>query len=98
MQRYSAEPHVNVGSGQDIPILDLARLVCEVVGFTGEIRCDLTKPDGTPRKLMSGAVLQAMGWRPRIGLREGVAGVYGERATATLRNVPPHREHDAASR
>jgi len=77
MQRYSGHAHVNVGSGEDIAILDLARLVCEVVGFTGEIRTDTSKPDGTMRKLMSGERLKAMGWTPRVGLREGVAAVYG---------------------
>lgn len=76
MQDYSGDEHVNVGSGEDIPIYDLARLVCEVVGFEGEIVCDTTKPDGTPRKLMSGDKLRQMGWRPRIELREGIAGAY----------------------
>ena len=57
-------------------VLDLARLVCEVVGFTGEIRTDPSKPDGTMRKLMSGETLKAMGWAPRVGLEKGVAGVY----------------------
>jgi GDP-L-fucose synthase len=78
MQRYSGDEHVNVGSGQDIAIADLARLVCEVVGFTGAIRQDLGKPDGTPRKLMSGAKLAAMGWGPRIGLRDGIAAAYAD--------------------
>jgi len=76
MQRYSDEEHVNIGSGQDIAIVDLARMVCEVVGFVGEIRHDLSKPDGTPRKLMSGAKLAALGWSPRIGLRDGIASAY----------------------
>jgi len=76
MQRYSDEEHVNVGSGQDIAILELARMVCELVGFTGEIRHDQDKPDGTPRKLMSGAKLAALGWSPRIGLREGIDSAY----------------------
>lgn len=80
MQRYSGHDHVNVGSGEDIAILDLARLVCEVVGFTGEIRTDTSKPDGTMRKLMSGETLKGMGWAPRVGLREGVAAVYGAAA------------------
>ena len=76
MQVYSGESHVNVGSGEDLPIIDLARLVAEVVGFEGEIVRDTTKPDGTPRKLMSGEKLRALGWRPRIGLREGLADAY----------------------
>lgn len=84
MQRYSGHDHVNVGSGEDIAILDLARLVCEVVGFTGEIRTDPSKPDGTLRKLMSGETLKAMGWTPRVELREGVAGVYGTWRGETL--------------
>ncbi|MES2834794.1 MAG: GDP-L-fucose synthase [Pseudomonadota bacterium] len=76
MKSYSDAGHVNVGSGKDIAIIDLARLVCEVVGFDGEVRTDPSKPDGTPRKLMSGAKLQAMGWRPQVGLADGIAAAY----------------------
>ena len=76
MQEYSGEQHVNVGSGKDIAIAELARLVCEVVGFRGDIRCDTSKPDGTPRKLMSSERLNAMGWQPKVGLREGIAATY----------------------
>lgn len=76
MQRYSGHAHVNVGSGEDIAILDLARLVCEVVGFTGEIRTDPSKPDGTMRKLMSGETLKAMGWRSDRTLRDGLDSTY----------------------
>ena len=54
----------------------LTRLVAEVVGFSGEIALDASKPDGTPRKLMDGSKLAALGWRPRIGLREGIADAY----------------------
>ena len=72
LQRYSGDEHVNVGSGEDITILDLARLVCEVVGFKGEIRTDPSKPDGTMRKLMSGAKLKSMGWAPKISLLDGL--------------------------
>jgi GDP-L-fucose synthase len=76
MQIYDGEEHVNVGSGVDIPIADLARLVMAVVGLDGELRHDLSKPDGTPRKLMSGDKLAALGWRPTIPLEEGVRSVY----------------------
>ena len=76
MQVYSEAEHINVGSGEDLPIIELARLVCEVVGFEGDIVCDTTKPDGMPRKLMSGARLASLGWKPRIGLREGLADAY----------------------
>jgi GDP-L-fucose synthase len=73
---YSEAQHINIGSGEDLPINELARLVCDVVGFRGEITHDTTKPDGTPRKLMSGERLRGLGWRPRIGLREGLADAY----------------------
>ncbi len=76
LKNYSGDEHVNVGSGEDITILDLTRLVCKVVGFEGEIVRDLTKPDGTPRKLMNADKLRNMGWKPRIGLEEGIAATY----------------------
>lgn len=76
LQTYSGDRHVNVGSGTDIAIGDLARLVAEVVGFRGRIANDLSKPDGTPRKLMSADTLRAMGWAPRIPLKEGIREVY----------------------
>ncbi|SMF51065.1 GDP-L-fucose synthase [Xaviernesmea oryzae] len=76
MKTYSDDMHVNVGSGKDITILELAELVSRVVGFKGRIAHDLTKPDGTPRKLMSADKLRGLGWTPRIGLQEGVASAY----------------------
>jgi len=59
-----------------VTIRELATLVCEVVGFTGELVFDTTKPDGTPRKLLDTGKLTALGWRPRIALREGLAETY----------------------
>lgn len=76
MKCYSDDDHINVGSGSDISIKDLATLVARVVGFDGDIDFDSSKPDGTPRKLMSTAKLDALGWRPRIGLEEGIAETY----------------------
>ncbi|WPE20577.1 GDP-L-fucose synthase [Shinella zoogloeoides] len=76
MKNYSGDGHINVGLGEDVTILELTRLICKVVGFTGEIVHDLSKPDGTPRKLMSAAKLRALGWNPRIGLEEGIADAY----------------------
>lgn len=76
LKNYSGDGHVNVGSGEDIPILDLARLVASVVGFEGEIRNDPTKPDGTPRKLMDVSTLFGTGWRPRYDLRAGLEQTY----------------------
>jgi GDPmannose 4,6-dehydratase/GDP-L-fucose synthase len=68
--------HINVGTGTDIAILDLARLVARVTGYEGRIATDPTKPDGTMRKLMDVSRLADMGWRARIGLEEGVAETY----------------------
>ncbi|MBY2914404.1 GDP-L-fucose synthase [Rhizobium leguminosarum] len=76
LKNYSDAQHVNVGSGEDIEIIELARLVCRVVGYEGKIAHDLSKPDGTPRKLMSTDKLKNMGWKPRISLEEGVRAVY----------------------
>ncbi|PTS83262.1 GDP-fucose synthetase, partial [Caulobacter sp. HMWF009] len=76
MKSYSGDTHVNVGSGEDLTILELATLVAEVVGFEGRIVTDPSKPDGTPRKLMSADRLRSEGWTPRIALRDGIASTY----------------------
>ena len=76
MRNYSDDSHVNVGSGSDLSIMELARLVARIVGFKGAIVTDPTKPDGTPRKLMSSARLAAMGWKPSIPLERGLASTY----------------------
>ncbi|MGY6629347.1 MAG: GDP-L-fucose synthase [Oceanicaulis sp.] len=76
MKVYSGADHVNVGSGEDLTIEALARLVMEVVGFEGALEKDLAKPDGTPRKLMSADRLRALGWSPKIGLRDGLKDAY----------------------
>jgi GDP-L-fucose synthase len=67
---------VNVGSGEEVSILQLARMIAEVVGFTGEIKTDTSRPDGTPRKLTELSLLRSTGWQPRISLREGLARTY----------------------
>ncbi|MDO8287586.1 MAG: GDP-L-fucose synthase [Parvibaculum sp.] len=76
LKSYSNTEHVNVGSGEDLTIFELATAVCRVVGFSGDIVCDTTKPDGTPRKLMSASKLRAMGWEPKIDLVEGLRSTY----------------------
>lgn len=73
---YSEESPVNVGCGQDISIMEVARLIAAVVGFEGTIMCDLSKPDGTPRKVLDTKKLNGLGWFPSIELREGIASVY----------------------
>jgi len=76
MRNYSAEEIVNVGVGQDISVLELARLIAKVVGFEGEIKTDPTKPDGAPRKLLDVARLNTMGWRASIDLKDGLREAY----------------------
>jgi GDP-L-fucose synthase len=76
MKAYSGPVPVNVGSGTDETIHDIARMVCAAVGFEGEIVQDTSKPDGPPRKLMSNDRLRDLGWSPAIGLPEGIADTY----------------------
>jgi GDP-L-fucose synthase len=90
MQNYSEEQFINVGSGEDLTIRELAGLVAEVVGFSGSIVTDPSKPDGTPRKLMDVSRLKALGWAPRIRLHEGIQRTYGEfRATHATKDATP---------
>ncbi|MCB0543665.1 MAG: GDP-L-fucose synthase [Saprospiraceae bacterium] len=76
MQRFEEPGFINVGVGEDISILELAQLVKRIVGYEGAIEHDLDKPDGTPRKLMDVGKLHALGWKAKIGLEEGIRGVY----------------------
>lgn len=87
MKTYSDGLHVNVGSGEEISILDLTRLVMDVLGHDGEIVMDPTKPDGTPRKLMDNSRLKAMGWTPQVPLREGIARAYAAFLGGDGRNI-----------
>ena len=76
LKGYSDHGHVNVGCGEDISILELVKLVNQIVGFEGEIVHDLSKPDGTPRKLLDTAKLTGLGWTPSIPLEQGIAATY----------------------
>lgn len=76
MQNYSGTQHVNIGTGKDLSIKDLALLIKEIVGFTGDIQHDLSKPDGTPRKLMDVGFLHSLGWKHSIELEQGIRMVY----------------------
>lgn len=78
MLNYNEEGLVNVGVGEDISILELAQLVQKIVGYTGEIQLNTSKPDGTPRKLMDVSKINAMGWKASISLEQGIAMVYEE--------------------
>jgi GDP-L-fucose synthase len=78
MNHYDEPGLVNVGTGEDLSILDLARLISRIVGYDGGIHNDPTKPDGTPRKLMDVSKLKSMGWQAKIHLEEGVRSVYAE--------------------
>ncbi len=76
IEHYDGDEHVNVGTGEDISIRELADLVADVVGFQGTIEWDATKPDGTPRKLLDVTRLNGLGWSPAISLREGITATY----------------------
>lgn len=79
MKHYNEEGFVNIGTGEDLSIKELAEMIKEIVGYSGEIRWDTTKPDGTPRKLMDVSKLHSLGWKASIGLKEGIASVYKEK-------------------
>src|SRR5262249_1537093 len=76
MREYDQPEIVNIGWGEDLTVRELAERVGETVGFRGKIVFDASKPDGTPRKLLDTSKLTALGWRPRIGLREGLDSAY----------------------
>jgi GDP-L-fucose synthase len=77
MAHYSEEPHVNIGTGRDVTIAELAVAIARVIGWQGKFRYDLSKPDGTPRKLLDVSKLTALGWRAKTPLEQGLAQAYG---------------------
>ena len=76
LEKYDSPEIINIGCGEDVTICELAELVCEVVGFDGELVWDKTKPDGMPRKLLDVTRIRALGWQPTISLRKGIAQTY----------------------
>lgn len=84
MQEFNEEGFVNVGTGEDLSIKELAEMIKEIVGFTGELRFDSSKPDGTPRKLMDVSKINEMGWKHKISLKEGISRVYEEMKDLTF--------------
>ena len=71
-------PLINMGYGEELSIAELAKVTSEVVGYTGEVRFDTAKPDGTPRKILDSSRLLALGWHPKVGLKEGIARTYAD--------------------
>jgi GDP-L-fucose synthase len=76
LEKYDSPEIINVGCGEEISIRELAELICDVIGFDGELAWDTTKPDGTPRKLLDVTRLHNLGWQATIPLREGIAQTY----------------------
>jgi GDP-L-fucose synthase len=76
MNTYDEEPILNIGSGEEISILNLAKLIQEIVGYEGALVFDASKPDGTPRKLLDNGKIESLGWKPSIQLREGIKATY----------------------
>ena len=76
LEQYDSSEIINVGCGEDISIRELAQLICDVVGFRGELKWDGSKPDGTPRKLLDISRIKDLGWEPTIALRDGIARLY----------------------
>lgn len=82
MNNYSGAGFVNIGTGEDITIRDLALLIGEITGYDGELRFDSSKPDGTPRKLLDVSKIHQLGWKHRISLRQGIETVYKDYANS----------------
>ncbi len=99
MENYDEYQHINCGAGSEISIRELAGMVKNVVGFEGQLIFDLSKPDGTPRKLMDSSRIMEMGWRPTIPLRQGIEGAYKWflNYEASARSVRSSREPALAS-
>ena len=76
MDEYESPEIINIGTGEDVTIRELAELVQQVVGYEGEIEWDSEKPDGTPRKLLSVSRLKSLGWTPKVSLEDGIRGAY----------------------
>jgi GDP-L-fucose synthase len=89
MEAYSEPEQINIGTGEELTIAALARLIADVVGFRGELVFDRAKPDGTPRKLMDSAKLASLGWRPRIALKEGLVQAYWAFVSASASSPRP---------
>ncbi|PYK13935.1 MAG: GDP-fucose synthetase [Verrucomicrobia bacterium] len=88
LEKYDSSEVINIGCGEDISIRELAQLICDVVGFDGELVWDPTKPDGVPRKLLDVTKVSALGWRPSIPLRQGIVQTYNWFLKNVARSTP----------
>lgn len=86
-EKYDSSMHLNIGSGQDLSIKELAELVAEIAGYKGEIKWDSSKPDGTPRKVLDVTKAKSLGWSPAISLRDGIASAMNWYKEATAKGV-----------
>jgi GDP-L-fucose synthase len=78
MERYDDSAPINIGVGEDLSILELARMIARVIGYDGNMVFDSSKPDGTPRKLLDVTRLHGLGWKARIGLEDGIRDTYSD--------------------
>jgi len=76
MQNYNESEQINVGTGEDVTIKELAETISDIVGFMGDVEWDTSKPNGTPRKVLNVDRIKALGWEPRISLRDGIKKTY----------------------
>ncbi len=86
-EKYDSSMHLNIGSGEDLSIKELAELVADIAGYKGEIKWDSSKPDGTPRKVLDVTKAKSLGWTPAISLRDGIASVMNWYKEATAKGV-----------
>jgi GDP-L-fucose synthase len=86
-EKYDSSMHLNIGSGQDLSIKELAELVADIAGYKGEIKWDSSKPDGTPRKVLDVTKAKSLGWAPAISLRDGIASAMNWYKEATAKGV-----------
>ena len=84
---YNSSQHLNIGTGEDLTIKELAELVAELAGFEGAIAWDSSKPDGTPRKVLDVSKAQSLGWAPKISLRDGIASTIAWYKDASAKGV-----------
>ena len=84
---YNSSDHINIGTGEDLTIKELAEMVAELAGFSGEIAWDSSKPDGTPRKVLDVSKAKSLGWAPKISLRDGIASTIAWYKDASAKGV-----------